>query len=402
VSLITAVVSRLAQPRSHILLDLRRHQSLHARALSRLGWACEVDETKTSQAGEHHRLALELEPANPYYLANMLGFELRGGARVNDLLGCMRPLMLDAIRACESHAAQQIELPFAYFTAGRLRLLLGEAEAALQDYLRGTHHCLDERNCAGCEVLDDERAWLHRIHYGRPLSQHARQARDFLLLARAAKNCAKGTDPTSPSIPAARKVLVGPVLVIAGGAVSIPGGILDACREPLTEALRPFKGTVISGGTRSGVPGLVGEIAETLKRSNDKRFELIWRARVAPASFSVRGVAASPAIAPIRFSAHWAASSGSGSGSMTTTRLSPARLLRQRASSKPFRPRPQMTEWFDQVPMRNSMISRRNRAQRMASVAPNNVSTPNQRPTSIQRFQPFSKCGVCRMSICAA
>ena len=173
VALIVAVVSRLAQPPSHIVIDLRRHQSLRARALSKLGWACEIDEAQSSQAGEHHRLALELEPTNPYYLANMLGFELRAGAKVNDLVGCMRPVMLAAIRACESHAAQQIELPFAYFTAGRLRLLLGETEAALQDYFRGTHHCLDERNCAGCEVMDDELAWLVP-HSLRPAPPSAR------------------------------------------------------------------------------------------------------------------------------------------------------------------------------------------------------------------------------------
>ncbi|HEY9172002.1 MAG TPA: hypothetical protein VI136_06950 [Verrucomicrobiae bacterium] len=40
-------------------------------------------------------------------------------------------------------------------------------------------------------------------------------------------------------------------------------------------ALRNFEGTVISGGTRSGIPGLAGEVAETLKQSGECKFKLV-------------------------------------------------------------------------------------------------------------------------------
>lgn len=40
-------------------------------------------------------------------------------------------------------------------------------------------------------------------------------------------------------------------------------------------ALRNFEGTVISGGIRSGIPGLAGEVAETLKQSGECKFKLV-------------------------------------------------------------------------------------------------------------------------------
>lgn len=273
--MIREVVGRLAEPQGAAVLNLRRRESLRARALSRLGWACEADESRTGEAGKSHRLAHELEPANPYYLANMLGFELRGGTKAEDLTGCLRPTMLQALLACESHAKQEIELPFAYFTAGRLRLLLGEHEAALQDYLRGAHHCMDGKGCYGCEVIDDEVAWLHRVKFKQDLPSHFQHAKDFLLLAKVAKGCADPGGKAQMELPAAHANITGPVLIIAGGAASIKQETLDRFREPLTGALRDFRGTVISGGTRSGVPGLVGEITQKLRAEGINHFRLL-------------------------------------------------------------------------------------------------------------------------------
>jgi hypothetical protein len=51
--------------------------------------------------------------------------------------------------------------------------------------------------------------------------------------------------------------------------------LLDKIRPMLTKTLRNFGGKVISGGTKSGIPGCVGEIAATLKSEARKHFELV-------------------------------------------------------------------------------------------------------------------------------
>ena len=259
-TLMAGVEKRLAEPQGAVVLNLRRRTGLRARAASRLGWASEALAAGTSEAGRCHRLAVELEPENPYYIANLLGFELRGVAKLDEMGGCLRPVIRDAIRACEAHAAQELELPFAFFTAGRLRLLLGETGAALHDYLRGANHCLDTNTCCGPEVIDDEVSWFYGANHGRPLPPQFQYAKDFLLLAKVARGFRDAGPPAGLESLKAHVKIEGPVLIVAGGAASISAATLAQLREPLTVALENFRGTVISGGTKSGLPGLVGHL----------------------------------------------------------------------------------------------------------------------------------------------
>lgn len=272
--LLETIVKRLEQPPEPVIVNLRKKTSLLARALARLGWAWEAEERYADKAHQCYRRAFELEPDNPYYLAELLGLELRINP-LTKLTASLHTIMRHAIRTCDRHAAQNLQLPFAFLIAGRLRVLLDECEAALHDYLRGVHECLAGKSCFGCEVLDNEVTWLHRVNFGHALPPKFQWAKSFLELARAAKECMDCRDRSRPSMPPARIAIQSPVLIIAGGAESLSREILAQVRAPLGVALGEFHGTVVSGGTKSGVPGLVGAVAEGLKSKNAKRFQLI-------------------------------------------------------------------------------------------------------------------------------
>jgi len=83
---------------------LRNRESLHARALFRLGWALAAIRGEEHEARRCFRLAHEHEPANPYYLSAMLGFELRSGNR-GGLPASMATTIREAVRTCCAHAA---------------------------------------------------------------------------------------------------------------------------------------------------------------------------------------------------------------------------------------------------------------------------------------------------------
>jgi ppGpp synthetase/RelA/SpoT-type nucleotidyltranferase len=273
-TLLETVVDRLAKPDFSAVPNLRKSKSLRARALSRLGWAWEAEENREKDARLCYRQALESEPGNPYYLADMLGFELDCAPR-SEITASMSTNIKSAISVCAGHAADGIELPFAYFTAGRLRLLLGEKEAALHDYLRGARYCLDGEGCFGCEVVDQEISWLHRVNRAADLPQAYRWAKELLLLAKVAKSCCECGGATTEPLPPAHANIAAKVLIVAGGASSIAQQTIGFVREPLTQALRTFHGTVVSGGTKVGIPGLVGEIGAKLTRTGSKCFQLI-------------------------------------------------------------------------------------------------------------------------------
>ncbi|CAK0776688.1 putative GTP pyrophosphokinase [Gammaproteobacteria bacterium] len=248
----------------------RTRDSLHAQVLARLGWALEAVPHKANQAREYYRQAFEQEPNNPYYLANLLGLEIFCDR--NDVATSIRPALQAGIDTCISHATAGIERPYSYFTAARLCLLLQNVPAprgargnyayitlqGLGYYARGIRHMLDGTHCVPSDALNEEIEWLHRLDEGRNVSPAHQQSID--LLSRADEiRC--GRKPASPP----RASLQGPILIIAGGAVSMSSDMLDSLRPILRTALVDFHGTVIAGGTAVGIPGAVGDLAQELK-----------------------------------------------------------------------------------------------------------------------------------------
>jgi hypothetical protein len=65
-----------------------------------------------------------------------------------------------------------------------------------------------------------------------------------------------------------------PILIMAGGAALLSDIIKQQLTRQMEEALHDFRGTVISGGTTAGIPGLVGEIKSRLVEKNLPSFEL--------------------------------------------------------------------------------------------------------------------------------
>ncbi len=243
--------------------NVRRLGSLHARAMARLAWSWGVVRGEEHRARDYYQRALEVESANPYYLADVLGFEIWCD-RERRFTGVMRAAIRAAIATCRQHAEAGIETPCACFTAGRLHLLLGEDLAALGCYARGIHHVRGGLYCVPTDVLDTEIDWLQRVNFGEALSGGYLWVKELL---EAANRSPEKRSSRSPGI-------TGPVLIVAGGADQIKAGVLERV-EALLAAARGFHGTILSGGTPSGVPGCVGDLAADLKRDKSKRFKLI-------------------------------------------------------------------------------------------------------------------------------
>src|SRR5437773_3533695 len=82
------------------------------------------------------------------------------------------------------------------------------------------------------------------------------------------------TDECKPAA-GSKNYLKAPVLIICGGTAANAEKSMRQYKKPLRAALEQFKGTVISGGTRAGIPGLLGEIAAELKANGRKKFKLV-------------------------------------------------------------------------------------------------------------------------------
>ncbi len=250
--------------------NLRKCRSLHARALARMAWSWEVVPGEIHRARDNYRRALAAEPTNPYYLADVLGFEAHCAGNT-EFAATMATTLREAIRTCDMHVINGTELPYACFTAGRLHLLLDEPNPALGCYARGIRHMLAGTNCVPPDVLGMEIEWLLRVSGARKLAGGCLWARQALDLAKSVMGV-KGdaTDETAENAP-----LKCPVMIVAGGARSLATDVAAQAGPMLEEALSGFRGTVISGGTDLGLPGCVGAIAAALAGRGAKRFELV-------------------------------------------------------------------------------------------------------------------------------
>jgi hypothetical protein len=193
----------------------------------------------------------------------MLGFEIFM-TRDLGIAAAMRTTILEAIKTCRAHAVNGIELPYAYFTAGRLSLLLDRSAEALGYYARGVHYCLAATHCFPKDVLAADFDWISRLFILKSLPPAFQWVLDLIELS------------DSASAPVAKKPptpLKG--MILAGGAKSMDAEELKRIRPLVETALNPFKGTVISGGTTIGVPGCVGDVTAELDARNAKGFALI-------------------------------------------------------------------------------------------------------------------------------
>jgi len=255
-------LSLCSDPHQPFVPNLRKRQSLHAHIHSWLGWVHEQIPGKESLARESKRQAHEHEPANPYYLADMLGYEIYL-THQTDLPAALRTIIREAITTCRNHALAGVELPHAYFTAGRLSLLIDLPMESLWYYARGIQHYLAGEYAFPVDALEEEKIWLKRLHFGTETPVKCRWVEKLLTLTTRIEKV-DTTQKTSKK-----------VLIVTGGAVSIDKKTLATIRPLVETALKAFSGTVISGGTVVGVPGLVGEIASTLAVKGEKHFDLI-------------------------------------------------------------------------------------------------------------------------------
>jgi ppGpp synthetase/RelA/SpoT-type nucleotidyltranferase len=210
----------------------------------------EIDEAK---AGEYYRRAFQADPHDAYALENHLERELAHGPAV---LETARPLIQKAAERCEAHIAAGINLPWALYSLGKLRLLLGEPFQSLDAYAKAIQlspaewmintslHSLNRLGAAGLDLEGFE--WIRRLlTLGLAVRFDSTDALEDL------RQLATADRPTFRL----------PVRIVAGGTDPRVQAQIGEYSHLLMEGLAGFDGTIISGGTKEGICGLVGDAA---------------------------------------------------------------------------------------------------------------------------------------------
>ena len=199
-----------------------------------------------------YREAHELDPSDPYSLGNYIALELLLGGDLRTV-PYFHALIRQAALRCRKQVEVKVNLPWALFDLGLFHLYLGDPNAALSYYAKGIEVSSHSWMVHSANKTIDE-------FIRKPVRLEGLPMLDKLLKLGWWVRASGEERKQAPWHPArGRGTLQHPVLILAGGC----GGLesqYQAQLDALTEALKGFRGTIVSGGTKSGVAGIAGEI----------------------------------------------------------------------------------------------------------------------------------------------
>jgi len=199
--------------------------------------------------------AFEALPGDPHALAGYLEHEIAFLHNLSPLTAA-RPAVASAVETCESRVRAGVDLPGACFAAGLLSLLLGRAYESLDWYAKGVQLSADAR-----QIESALRSLQHIKSVADHLEGYPWMVR-LLELGRVTPPREASLDSLRALATANGEPFAGPVLMVAGGCDPAKAEQFEGYRDLLVQGLGEFRGTVISGGTRQGVSGFVGDAAE--------------------------------------------------------------------------------------------------------------------------------------------
>lgn len=250
-------------------------RKLRATALAILAARC----CEPEQVSDHYTDSLQLDPQDPYVLCEQLAHNLEH-TNQPAILDSARPAILSALDTCQAHVGVGIQLPRAWFTMGRLLILLRRDSEALDSYAKAIRFYLaDGAPSWRVEDFEAEIAFLQQVagRTEKDIRPENKWARQLLRMGYWLK-----TKPDQAIVEYLKRGITcnefAPgqrVLIVAGGTRPDVQVQMETYRGLLKAALDRFEGVVISGGTTEGIPGLVGEVSAELQDERRKNFTLI-------------------------------------------------------------------------------------------------------------------------------
>ena len=220
-------------------------------ALASLGGSWRgLDDAKARQA---YRRCLDMDPANAYALGNTLEYEIsdRGEAAVFP----RRQHVLAARERCLSQALAGENLPWAWFDAGKFSLLLHQPDEGLFAYAKAVQLTTADH------MLTTAISSLDRLIPHMRSSKRLTRTRYLLSLARGAHFPSSDATAAITNARPIPHISDSPcIVVLAAGTDATADRWLASHAGVLMDGFRDFHGTVISGGTRSGVISVIGDI----------------------------------------------------------------------------------------------------------------------------------------------
>ncbi|MCP4763163.1 MAG: tetratricopeptide repeat protein [archaeon] len=240
-------------------------------ALSALGTTYKK-QNKESKAHKFYKRALEVDPGDPYSLGNYLIYEIQKRGNLDPI-----SQNFDKIEKSIQKRLDQIEvyvdIVWAFFDIGTFSLFLGDTYRCLKSYIMAIRFSPDIELIKITLDTIDRTKNVHDQVEGIDFARH-------LLMMGIAFHPSRSNEKNreiyneiivelDKSMKIMEKNLEDSIVIFAGVTDAIVGKKIQGYRDEFIESFKDFKGSIISGGTKRGIAGLVGDIQkhypETIK-----------------------------------------------------------------------------------------------------------------------------------------
>ena len=243
----------------------------------RFGTVLQNSQLMTKESIEVLNRALELMPENPLCLTALTeSMVMQNEALSHHTITLFRNTFEKNISDLERLINLGIDSIPAWFATARCHFFLGNQKECIKAYSNAVAVILDKKLTTDCFIIDAE---INRAERLKLIDEKlAEQILLYLNLAMAISDVPK--DKTS-YLDALRekqlrkKELKKPVVIVAGGASLMDKVQVELYNEYIRELMHDFNGTIISGGTKEGIPGLVGMIKEEIEKDKKLDFSLL-------------------------------------------------------------------------------------------------------------------------------
>lgn len=205
---------------------------------------------------ELYRKAFEVDPVDPYPLGNYLEYEIVY-RRDTSVVPLMTYAINAAIQRCQDQINVGVNLPWAFYDIGKFNLLLGKPYESLAAYAKAVQLSTDDW------MIETSLRSLDKLVVVRDALGGYEWMRRLLLVGWSTKFQNKtALEQVKKLASANHKPIQGPTTIVAGGYKIDSGEQRQDLRQLMLEAFQDFKGTIISGGTTTGISGLIGEVQQ--------------------------------------------------------------------------------------------------------------------------------------------
>ncbi len=235
-------------------------------------------DAEEKKAADYFNQAYCIMPENPLYLMAMMESLVLGNpdnARYH--INLFKKHIYEAVHKLHELIKIGIKRVTAYFAIGHCYLFLNDETMSMHAYAKAVETILNDDYLTCHATVAMEMALISRFSFVNPVLIEKIEL--LLNIAIYIKNDSVYNHVMAKDFLEKHRVrkehLKTPVVIVAGSASRMDYDKTDEYSDYIRELMIDFKGTIITGGTTAGIPGLVGRISNELKSKRPVQFDMV-------------------------------------------------------------------------------------------------------------------------------